>query len=89
MNLKINTLSLLFVLGIGLGIYAMATGKIIQGGLDVIQPDEKIEALDTVIPRKPFYPRDTTNPINLKLPPDLESGYNYDPNTNSYFSPIK
>jgi len=85
MNLKINTLSLLFVLGIGLGIYAMATGKIIQGGLDVIQPDEKIEALDTVIPRKPFYPRDTTNPINLKLPPDLESGYNYDPNTNSYF----
>lgn len=85
MNLKINTLSLILILGIAIGLYAMTSGNAVPKGFNLSQSDENLETPDTVIPRRSFYPRDTSNPINLKLPPDIQSGYNYDPNTNSYY----
>ena len=83
MNFKINTFGP--VLAICLGIYALTAGNLIKKGLiTTIDASSDEQVLDTV-PRRSIYPRDTTDPINLKLPPDIEKGYDYDPELDSYF----
>lgn len=83
MNFKINTFGPVLV--ICLGIYALTAGNLIRRGLMTHDFQPAGDMADDTIPRRSIYPIDTTDPVNLKLPPDLEQGYNYDAETDSYF----
>jgi hypothetical protein len=82
MNFKINKFSPLIIISIG--IYALTAGNLIPSTTNFYSPILPKEALDTVIPIKSIYPIDTSDPIRLKLPPDIEQGYHFDPESNSY-----
>jgi cell surface protein SprA len=82
MNFKINKFSPLIIISIG--IYALTAGNLIPSATNFYSPILPKEALDTVIPIKSIYPIDTSDPIRLKLPPDIEQGYHFDPESNSY-----
>jgi len=87
MNFKINTFGPVLV--ICLGIYALTAGNLIRRGFvfNEKEPSDEL-SLDTV-PKRSIYPIDTTDPINLKLPPDIEQGYDYDEESDSYFNSTK
>jgi len=88
MNFKINTFGPVLI--ICLGIYALTAGNLIRRGfLNITKESTDEHAQDTIPVRKSIYPIDTTNPINLKLPPDIDQGFNYDPETDSYFESTK
>jgi cell surface protein SprA len=88
MNFKINTFGPVLI--ICLGIYALTAGNLIRRGfLNNTKESTDEHAQDTIPVRKSIYPIDTTNPINLKLPPDIDQGFNYDPETDSYFESTK
>ena len=71
MNFKINTFGPVLI--ICLGIYALTAGNLIRRGiLNNTKESTDEHAQDTIPVRKSIYPIDTTNPINLKLPPDID-----------------
>lgn len=71
-------------------LYTLTAGNLVRRSHEIILPTFTGETTDDIIDtipvksRKSFYPPDTTNPIKLKLPPDVDQSYEYDPFSNKY-----